>query len=74
MTLAIAQEQIERWKRDAQIAYHTKAYEGSFEKYWDLTIILRMDYPIPYAGYWDDAKAVKLAAWNEEANKHGEGQ
>lgn len=58
----MTQEQIERYQRDAKIAYHTKAYEGSFEKYWDLTSVLRTDASVP----WDDVKAIKQAAWDGE--------
>lgn len=71
--MKVSDEQIAHWKKDAVTAYHTKAFEGSFEIYWKITGVLRMDFPIPYTAYWDDSKAIKLAAWNEEAIKHGEG-
>ena len=61
-----SQEQINRWKRDAQIAYHTKAYEGSFDRYWAVTAVLRTNSD---ENYWEDAKKVKLEAWNTESLK-----
>lgn len=57
-----SKEQIEQWKREVQIALRTPAYEGIFERYWDITAVLRTKMSEEDC---NEAKAVKLAAWNE---------
>lgn len=70
----LTKKEIDNWKKQAVTAFHTEAFSGSFEKYWDMTIVLRMDMPVPYSEYWEDSRKVKLDAWNEEAAKHAEGK
>ena len=61
-----AETNTERWKREAIIAYHTKAYQESFECYWDVTRVLRGDNDAK----WAEAKKIKMAAWNAEEAKN----
>jgi len=68
------EKQLEIWIKQAKIAYKTPAYDGSFERYWSLTGVLRIDAPTPYPTFWNDQKAVKQAAWDEEAIADGEGR
>jgi asparagine synthetase A len=62
----MADKQIKQWKREAVIAYHTAAYEGFFELYWDMTESLRIDESID----WNKVKQIKFEAWQKEEAKH----
>lgn len=56
----------EQWERDAKIAYGTKAYQRSFELYWDITAALRKDMTKKEIS---NMRAVKKAAWDAEEVK-----
>lgn len=72
--MKLTEEQKTAYKRQVQIAYHTKAFQQSFDLYWQLTGALRIDAPTPYPKFWEDQKAFKLAAWEKELEDDGEGQ
>ncbi len=72
--MKVSEDKIKGWQKDAKTAYHTRAFEGRFDIYWRVTMVLRMDVPIPYAEYWEDAKTIKQAAWDAEALLDGEGK
>jgi hypothetical protein len=55
-------EQIARWEKDALTAYNTKAYNGSFDLYWEITSVLRTDETID----WDDVREIKLKVWESQ--------
>lgn len=52
---------VERWLKDVEIAYRTKAYQESFHLYWDITAALRQDMPEELVA---EMKAIKQAAWD----------
>lgn len=70
----ITQELATRMKQSAREHYHHANWEHDFDRYWSGTICMRMDAPIPYATYWEDVRALKLEAWNEEALASGVGK
>ena len=55
---------VERWLKDVQIAYNTKAYCESFELYWDITTPLRAQMS---DAEQQEMKTIKQAAWDELA-------
>lgn len=57
----------DRWRKDAVIAYNTKAYEGSFERYWAITAVLREGMSSKEV---KEMRAIKLEAWNEQESSN----
>ena len=63
-----------RLRQSAIEAYHNESFERDFNVWWDKMIVYRMDAPIPFAGYWEAVKQIKLRAWEDEEIFHAEGK
>lgn len=61
-------------RKNARAAYHQACFEQEFDVFWDKSVVYRMDAPIPFAGYWDSVREIKLRAWEDEALAHAEGK
>jgi len=55
------------WERQVEQAFGIKAYQDSFECYWDLTAVLRTADKTD--AYWKEMRKIKEAKWKalEEA-------
>ncbi len=61
--MKVSDEQTARWKKDAVIAYNTKAFQQSFEVYWHITGVLRVGMS---ADEEATMKAIKKAVWDKQ--------
>jgi len=73
MSKPFSQEHIDHLRTISAQAYHDSRFEGNFELYWKATLVYRMDACVPFGGYWDAIREIKLRAWEDEAAAHAEG-